>query len=131
MLFRSKLTELAPFLAAPPPGSHEEVTVTYPTPQRAELKVKLAAPGLVVLSDVHYPGWELTIDGKPAPIHRVNRMMRGAAVSAGIHHLVYSYHPGSFTVGCKVSALGAGALLLLCVGCARWPIDSVIIDDAF
>jgi Bacterial membrane protein YfhO len=127
-LEQNKLTELAPFLVGPPPGSTEEVTVIYPTPQRAELKVKLASPGLVVLSDVHYPGWELTIDGKPAPIHRVNRMMRGAAVPAGIHQLVYSYHPRSFTAGCKVSALGAAALLVLSVMCARWPIDPIVIN---
>ncbi len=57
------------------------------------LEVSLDSPGLVVLADVDYPGWELAIDGKPAPIYRVNGVMRGAAVSAGRHRLVYTYAP--------------------------------------
>ena len=69
----------------------ETVKVTYPTPQRAVLEVELKSPGLVVLSDVYYPGWMLTIDDKPATIYRVNRMMRGASVPSGAHRLVYTY----------------------------------------
>ena len=48
-----------------------------------ELTAHLSEPGLVVLADVFYPGWRLSIDGKEAEILRVNRMMRGAAVEAG------------------------------------------------
>ena len=41
-------------------------------PQRAILDVTLESTGLVILSDVDYPGWQLTIDDEPAPIYRVN-----------------------------------------------------------
>ena len=50
--------------------------MSYPDPQHAMLELALDSPGLVVLADVYYPGWELTIDGKPAPIYRVNGAMR-------------------------------------------------------
>ena len=60
----------------------EEVKVTYPSPQQVVLDVELESPGLVILADVIYPGWQLTIDGKPAPIYRVNGLMRGALVPA-------------------------------------------------
>ena len=83
----SKKTELAPYLRGRPHGPTETVKVTYPSPDRAELEASLESPGLVILADVYYPGWELTIDGKPAPIHAVNRLMRGAAVTAGKHRL--------------------------------------------
>ena len=73
----------------------------------------LESPGLVILADLYYPGWELTIDGRPAPIYRVNRLMRGAAVPTGMHHLVYSYVPRSFQVGRVVSILGLVGLALL------------------
>ncbi|MGO9846361.1 MAG: YfhO family protein [Methylocella sp.] len=68
---------------------------------------------MVILADTYYPGWRLTIDGKPAPILRANRMMRGAAVRAGVHRLVYTYEPSSFRIGLIVSLAGAIVLLAL------------------
>ncbi len=66
------------------------MTITKYGEQRVELEAVLDRPGLVILADVYYPGWRLTIDGKPAPIYRTNRVMRGAAVPAGRSHLVYT-----------------------------------------
>ena len=48
----------------------------------------------------------------PPPILRVNRMMRGAAVEAGSHRLVYNYRPRSFRLGMRVS-LAALAVIAL------------------
>jgi hypothetical protein len=91
----------------------EAVTVVEYGPQRVELRATLKSPGLVILADTYYPGWRLTIDGKPATIYRTNRLMRGAAVSAGTHTLVYTYEPRSFRVGAVVSGAGLIALLAL------------------
>jgi hypothetical protein len=125
-----KRTELGPYLSGRPPWPTETVKVTYPTPQRAELEASLESPGLVILADVAYPGWELTIDGKPAPIYRVNRVMRGAAVPAGTHHLVYTYAPGSFQVGRVVSIIGLSTLALLGVACFLRPVDPVVANPS-
>jgi len=123
---RSFLRELNPYLSGRPPSSTEKVKVTYPTPQRAELEVTLESPGLVILADVYYPGWSLTIDGKSAPIYQVNRLMRGAAVSPGAHRLVYSYTPRSFQVGRIVSVVGLCVLALFVMACVRRPVDRVL-----
>ena len=32
------------------------------------MTAKLTAPGLVVVADMYYPGWNLEVDGKPAEI---------------------------------------------------------------
>src|SRR5262249_51750081 len=117
---------LRPYLSGQPPRPTETVTVAYPTPQRAELEVALDSPGLVILADLHYPGWELTIDGHPPPIYRVNRLMRGAAVPAGPHRLVYSYAPRSFQVGRMGSILGIVMFAVLAVACRLRPIDPVV-----
>ena len=53
------LNEDGPQLSGQPPGPAETVKVTYPSPQRAILEVTLDSPGLVILSDIHYPGWIL------------------------------------------------------------------------
>jgi hypothetical protein len=119
-------TRLTPFLRGGAPRSSEAVTVTYPSPQRVELDVTLDSPGLVVLADVYYPGWELTIDGVPAPIYRVNRAMRGAAVSKGPHHLVYTYAPRSFRIGLIASAVGVVATVVFSLVCYRWPVEPAV-----
>jgi hypothetical protein len=114
------------YLPGGAPRPTETVAVSYPTPQRVELEVALDSPGLVILSDVYYPGWELTIDGRPSAIYPVNRLMRGAAVPAGTHHLVYSYVPRSFRVGRVVSILGLSALAFLVVVSVLQPANDVI-----
>jgi hypothetical protein len=88
------------------PVSSETVTVREVSPVRVELDASLEQPGLVILADALYPGWTLTIDDKPAPILRANRMMRGAGVEAGKHKLVYEFHPRSFAIGKVASVIG-------------------------
>jgi hypothetical protein len=125
-LARDDLTAIRHYLSGQKTGVSETVNVTYPTPERAVLEVNLDSPGLVVLADVDYPGWELAIDGRPAPIYRVNGAMRGAAVSSGRHRLVYTYAPQSFKIGRLVSIAGLAALLFLSLACARWPSVAVL-----
>ncbi len=72
------MARIAPKLSGLPPEKSETVEVRYPDPQRVILEVTLQSSGLVILSDVHYPGWQLKIDDDPAPIYRVNVSMRGA-----------------------------------------------------
>jgi hypothetical protein len=119
------LRHLAGYLPGQDPGPTETVAVTYPNPQRVELMATLLGPGIVILSDVYYPGWELTIDERPAPIYKVNRLMRGAAVTGGTHRLVYSYKPRSFMVGRISSLLGLITLVAFGVICAVWPVDRI------
>jgi hypothetical protein len=100
-------------LGGQPRRPGETVKVAYPTPQRIELEATLEFPGIVILADVFYPGWKLTIDGIPAPIYQVNRLMRGAAVTSGTHRLVYTYEPRSFRVGAMISIAGLAMLAIL------------------
>jgi uncharacterized membrane protein YfhO len=90
------------------------------------MEVTLRSPGLVILGDVLYPGWELTIDGKPAPIWKTNRLMRGAAVESGSHRLVYRYNPRSVRDGIAASILSVGALFLMAIGFRTRPLSPVL-----
>jgi hypothetical protein len=110
---------LARFTAGGGPEQAESVVVLEVNPQRVELAADLRAPGVIVLAETYYPGWELTIDGQPAPILRVNRMMRGAAVEAGSHRLVYEYRPRSFRLGMIVSLSALAVVLLLAISVRR------------
>jgi hypothetical protein len=114
---------------APTVPSETPRIVDY-TPDRVEIEVDLQTPGIVILADVYYPGWTLTIDGKPASIYRANRMMRGAAVLSGWHTLVYSYQPESFRYGVMASASALVVLLGIVVWSWRAPVDRRLSPDA-
>ena len=122
----TELAEIGPKLSGRPPAKGESVKVTYPSPQRALLEVTLDSPGLVILGDVYYPGWQLTIDDKPAPVYRVNGLMRGAPVPAGPHRLAYSFAPRSFYIGAIGSILGLAAWLSLAAFCTIRPFHPVL-----
>ena len=94
----------------------ETVDIVVDDDQKVVIEASLTSPGLVVLADIDYPGWELYIDGKRTPIHRTNRMMRGAAVPSGNHRLVYVYNPMSARLGRAISVSG----IVLALGLALW-----------
>jgi uncharacterized membrane protein YfhO len=111
-------------------GRDERVTIAEYTPQRVVLDAALDQPGLVILADVYYPGWRLTIDGANAPVYRVNRMMRGAAVPAGRHRLVYTYEPGSFVVGGRITLAALAILTALAAWFAVRPVTPLLQPQA-
>ena len=51
--------------------------------------------GVVVFSEVYYPGWEALIDGKPAELARVNYVLRALNVPAGNHRVELTFYPQS------------------------------------
>ena len=68
-------------------------------------------PGLLVLSDLEYPGWKAEVDGEEADIERVDYLMRGVRVPAGESTVTFSYRPLSFTVGWVVSLLALAGVV--------------------
>jgi hypothetical protein len=108
--------ELAAYLPSTAPSNAESVTIRYDNPERVQLETRLQKPGLVILADIFDSGWRLTIDGNPAPILRANLLMRGAAVPAGTHILVYTFEPASVRLGTLISLISLAAL----VGLAVW-----------
>lgn len=76
---------------------------------RVTIATSTARPGLLVLADAYYPGWQAKVDGKPAAIYPVDVAFRGVPVPAGAHVVTMEYRPQSFTI----SLLGVPAGLVL------------------
>ena len=81
----------------------ESVEIIEYTPNQVSLETEALAPALLFLSDNYYPGWKATIDGKKAEILRADYSFRALALSAGKHQIVFSYEPGVFYWGLRVS----------------------------
>lgn len=94
-------------------------TVKSYTDHRVEIESDAPDRRLLVLTDVHYPGWTVAIDGQPATIHRTNFAFRGVSVPGGRHTVTFEYRPASFRYGLTISTLA----LLAVIGLAfigRW-----------
>lgn len=63
--------------------------------------------GLAVFSDVYYPEWKAYIDGKEAPVIRVNYLLRGLVIPAGDHNIEFKFLPAYFFAGEKLSLIGS------------------------
>ena len=73
--------------------------------------------GFAVFSEMFYPhGWKATIDGKEAPIYRVDYTLRGMSVPAGKHEIRFAFDPEVVKTGSRLSLVGCILLLLWLVG---------------
>lgn len=61
--------------------------------------------GLLVFSEVDYPGWQATVDGDPYPIIRADYLLRAVCVPAGDHQVVLTYDPPLLKVGLAISGV--------------------------
>jgi hypothetical protein len=77
-----------------------------------EVAVSLAEAGRVVLRDLAYPGWTVTVDGEPAESQTYEKLFRSVEVPAGAHTIVWKYEPRSLYWGAVVSVF---AFVLLAV----------------
>lgn len=78
---------------------------------------------LAVFSEVFYKTWTATIDGKEAPIIRVNYILRGLQVPAGNHVIQFTCKDELFIKGQKISLWGsviAGLVLISLIGLLIW-----------
>jgi hypothetical protein len=66
----------------------------------------LNCPGMLILSDVWYPGWVAHVDGAPAHIYQPYSALRGVALEQGRHRVEFHYRPASALVGAVMSILG-------------------------
>ena len=104
-----------PFLQA---GGKGNVKLTNYEANKACYEVESPDGGLVVFSEVYYPGWTATVDGLPTEIGRANYVLRALNVPAGKHKVIFTFQPQSVRTTETVAyvALAILALLVVAVG---------------
>jgi len=95
------------------PTGADAVQIVTDEPENVAMDVDVTAPGILVLSDAYYPGWQATVDGQSVPILRANYYFRGLALGAGQHRVEFTFHPRSLDVGALVSLIALGVLVAL------------------
>jgi len=80
---------------------------------RVLIWAEMRCRGMLILSDTWYPGWEATVDGKPARIYEVYGAIRGVVLDAGMHRVEMRYRPSSVYLGFLMTLTGLLAAALV------------------
>lgn len=75
--------------------SNAVVTLKKYEPNELTYTVESQKGGIVVFSEVYYPGWTATVDGTDTPVGRVNYILRAINVKPGKHTVVLTFKPAS------------------------------------
>lgn len=106
-------TVLGPPAETPPVAGSGSAAVVRREPDLVELDVNAERGGLLVVSEVHHPGWRAFVDEAEVPIWRADVAFRGIEVPAGSHRVRFEYRSRSFTVGAWSSGIAAAVLFAL------------------
>ena len=87
-------------------------------PNQLTYEVNSGKGGVVVFSEVYYPGWTATIDGEPAELGRVNYILRALNVKPGKHEVVLSFFPKSVDTTETIAYTAYAILILVLAGAA-------------
>lgn len=89
------------------------VKLTAYEPNQLTYDVRSTTGGIVVFSEIFYPEWTATVDGKPVEIGRVDYVLRALNVDKGHHKVVLTFDPKSVKQTETVAYLSYGVLLLV------------------
>lgn len=91
-----------------PPDAYARFTVYEPN--RLTIETNADRQTILVVSEIHYPGWVALLDGAKTPIHQTDFLLRGVVVPAGKHKVEMIYRAPQARNGAIVSLLTIGLI---------------------
>ncbi len=121
LVTRDQSTAIPPDLrisghSALPDSAQGEVAVRSYEPDRIVATCASLQAGIVLFSEIAYPGWRASIDGVPVPIVTADYLLRAVVVEKGRHTIELVYRPRFFSAAlilCLVAILSPVVLVLV------------------
>jgi hypothetical protein len=76
------------------------------------IEINASGPGLLVLSEILYPGWSVSVNGKQSEITPVLDLLRGVALTESDNSIVFTFRPISVYLGWVLGVIGMLLVLL-------------------
>ena len=89
------------------------VAITSYEPNRLTYDVNSGKGGVLVFSEIYYPGWEAKVDGQPVELGRVDYILRALNVQPGKHQVELSFFPKSVNLTETIAYIAYVLLILL------------------
>ena len=97
---------------AVPTDSTSTIRMTAYDANKLNYEINSPKGGLVVFSEIYYPGWQAFIDGKEVELGRVDYILRALQVPAGKHEIVMTFDPVSLHTTETIAYIALALLLL-------------------
>ena len=94
------------------------VTITSYEPNQLTYDATSTDGGVIVFSEIFYPGWTAMIDGQPAELGRVNYILRALNVKPGTHKIELSFRPKSVNTTESIAYIAFAVLILIVLAVA-------------
>ena len=99
--------------AVTPPTSPPLISATRPSASERHIEVATETPGVLVISEWAYPGWQATVNGEPWPLETANYAQQALILPAGSHTITLRFSPWDVKMGALISLLTLITTILL------------------
>lgn len=82
---------------------------------RLVIETEAVETGTLVLTDLAYPGWQVTVDDEPAEWQTLEGKYRSVELPPGKHSVVWAYCPGSQRLGFWITGLSAVLIVAISI----------------
>lgn len=120
---KTVILDAAPPCTLGPTAADSRADILAAEPGSWRIRVQSEETVLLVLAETNYPGWEVTVDGRPAQSLRAYTTLRAVCVPPGEHEVVWHYAPTIYFFGGLVTG---AALLILLVSLYLWRRESQV-----
>jgi uncharacterized membrane protein YfhO len=100
-------------IAVDPAQADEPVSIVTALPDRLVLAATPTTAGVLVMSEVNYPGWTATVNGQPVPIEEVDGLLSGVTLPAGQTRVELTFRPVLVLIGLALSIVGLTVCFLM------------------
>ena len=91
------------------------VKITSYEPNRLTYDVNSGKGGVLVFSEIYYPGWTATVDGEAVELGRVNYILRAIHIQPGQHQVELAFFPKSVDMTETIAYIAFVLLLLILI----------------
>ena len=91
------------------------VKITSYEPNRLTYDVNSGKGGVLVFSEIYYPGWTATVDGEAVELGRVNYILRAINIKPGQHQVELAFFPKSVDMTETIAYIAFVLLLLILI----------------
>ena len=101
---------------AVPQDTASVVTMTSYEPNRLSYEVNSGKGGILVFSEIYYPGWTATVHGEAVELGRVDYILRALHIQPGKHQVELAFFPKSVDTTETIAYIAIVLLVLIVLG---------------